>query len=587
MYEILDRVNSPEDVKKLDITELKGLAQDIRDAMMNRLSKHGGHFGPNFGIVETTIAMHYVFDSPKDKFVFDVSHQCYPHKILTGRKLAYTDDAHFGDVSGYTNPEESAHDFFNVGHTSTSVSLAAGLAKGRDLTGGKENIIAVIGDGSLSGGEALEGIDFAGEMDTNFIIVVNDNDMSIAENHGGMYKNLKALREGNGKTETNLFTAMGLDYVFVADGNDIEQLIEAFKGVKDSTKPVVVHIVTKKGKGYSIAENNKEHWHWSMPFDPETGKSTVNWGGGENYGSLTADYLTKKMDKDKSVCAITAATPMVFGFDEKLREKYKNQFFDVGIAEETAVALASGIAKNGGKPVFGVNSTFMQRTYDQIMQDVCLNSSAVTFLVFSASVYGMSDVTHIGIYDIPMISNIPGLVYLAPTCAEEYIAMLDWAVEQDSYPVAIRVPGNGVVHTDREIPADYSELNKAELVKQGEGAAIIAVGGFYQIGEKAVEILSQQGINAALINPRFVTGLDTPMLDTLKENCKVVITLEDGSLDGGFGQKVAAYFGSSDVNVRCYGMCKEFYDRYNANELLDNLGITPEKIAADIAAMLK
>ncbi|SEK20836.1 1-deoxy-D-xylulose-5-phosphate synthase [Ruminococcus albus] len=587
MYEILDRVNSPEDVKKLDINELKGLAQDIRDAMMNRLSKRGGHFGPNFGIVETTIAMHYVFDSPKDKIVFDVSHQCYPHKILTGRKLGYISDEHFGDVSGYTNPEESAHDFFNIGHTSTSVSLAAGLAKGRDLTGGKENIIAVIGDGSLSGGEALEGIDFAGEMDSNFIIVVNDNDMSIAENHGGMYKNLKALRDGNGKAETNLFTAMGLDYVFVADGNDIEQLIEAFKGVKDSTKPVVVHIVTKKGKGYPIAENNKENWHWSMPFDPETGKSTVNWGNGENYGSLTADYLTKKMDKDKSVCAITAATPMVFGFDEKLREKYKNQFFDVGIAEETATALASGIARNGGKPVFGVNSTFMQRTYDQIMQDVCLNSSPVTFLVFSASVYGMSDVTHIGIYDIPMISNIPGLVYLAPTCAEEYIAMLDWFLEQNTYPVAIRVPGNGVVHTDREIPTDYSELNKSEMVKQGEKAAVIAVGGFYQIGEKTVEILAEQGINAALINPRFVTGLDIPMLDTLKEKCKVVITLEDGSLDGGFGQKIAAYFGGSDVNVRCYGLGKEFYDRYNASELLDNLGITPEKIASDIIGMLK
>lgn len=587
MYEILDRVNSPEDVKKLDINEMKGLAHDIRDAMMNRLSKRGGHFGPNFGFVEATIALHYVFNSPKDKIVFDVSHQCYPHKILTGRKLAYTSDEHFGDVSGYTNPEESAHDFFNVGHTSTSVSLAAGLAKGRDLTGGKENIIAVIGDGSLSGGEALEGIDFAGEMDSNFIIVVNDNDMSIAENHGGMYKNLKALRDGNGKAETNLFTAMGLDYVFVADGNDIEQLIEAFKGVKDSTKPVVVHIVTKKGKGYAIAENNKENWHWSMPFDPETGKATVNWGSGENYGSLTADYLTKKMDKDKSVCAITAATPMVFGFDEKLREKYKNQFFDVGIAEETATALASGIAKNGGKPVFGVNSTFMQRTYDQIMQDVCLNSSAVTFLVFSASVYGMSDVTHIGIYDIPMISNIPGLVYLAPTCAEEYLAMLDWAVEQDTYPVAIRVPGNGVVHTDREIPADYSELNKSELVKQGEKAAVIAVGSFYQIGEKAVELLAQHGVDAALVNPRFVTALDTPMLDTLKEKCSVVITLEDGSLDGGFGQKVAAYFGGSDVNVKCYGLGKEFYDRYNANELLDKLGITPEKIATDVIDMLK
>ena len=587
MYDILERINSPADVKKLDITELKILAGDIRDAMMNRLTQKGGHFGPNFGIVEATIALHYVFYSPKDKFVFDVSHQCYPHKILTGRKQGYTDNAHFGDISGYTNPEESEHDFFNIGHTSTSVSLAAGLAKGRDLTGGSENIIAVIGDGSLSGGEALEGIDFAGEMNTNFIIVVNDNDMSIAENHGGMYKNLKALREGGGKADTNIFTAMGLDYVFVADGNDIGQLIEAFTSVKDSRKPVAVHIVTQKGKGYALAETEKENWHWTMPFDPETGKATVTWGSGESYGAITADYLMKKMDNDRSVCAITAATPMVLGFDEQKRRKYSSQFIDVGIAEETATALASGIARNGGKPVFGVNSTFMQRTYDQIMQDVCLNSSPVTFLVFSASVYGMSDVTHIGIYDIPMISNIPGLVYLAPTCAEEYLAMLDWAVEQDRYPVAIRVPGNGVVHSDREIPSDYSELNKSELVKQGDGAAVIAVGSFYQIGEKAVDILAQQGINAALINPRFVTGLDMPLLDTLKESCKVVVTLEDGSLDGGFGQKVAAYLGGSGVKVKCVGLGKEFYDRYSAHELLDELGITPEKIAADITAMLK
>ena len=419
MYEILDKINSPQDLKSLSIGEMKALAQDIRDALMNRLSKHGGHFGPNFGMVEATIAMHYVFNSPVDKIVFDVSHQCYPHKMVTGRKLAYMDEAHFDDVSGYTNPEESEHDFFNVGHTSTSVSLAAGLAKARDLTGGSENIIAVIGDGSLSGGEALEGLDLAGEMNSNFIIVINDNDMSIAENHGGMYKNLKALRDGSGKADTNLFTAMGLDYVFVADGNDLEQLIAAFRKVKDSQKPVAVHIVTLKGKGYKIAEENKENWHYAIPFDVKTGETKFT-GGGESYNSLTCDYLMEKMKKDKSVCAVTSATPTIMGFTADKREQFKEQFIDVGIAEETAVALASGMAKNGGKPVYGVYSTFMQRTYDQILQDVCINSNPVTFLVFSASIWGMSDVTHLGIYDIPMISNIPGLVYLAPTCAEEY-----------------------------------------------------------------------------------------------------------------------------------------------------------------------
>lgn len=585
MYEILDKINSPQDLKSLSIDEMKALAQDIRDALMNRLSKHGGHFGPNFGMVEATIAMHYVFNSPVDKIVFDVSHQCYPHKMLTGRKLAYMDEAHFDDVSGYTNPEESEHDFFNVGHTSTSVSLAAGLAKARDLTGGSENIIAVIGDGSLSGGEALEGLDLAGEMNSNFIIVINDNDISIAENHGGMYKNLKALRDGSGKADTNLFTAMGLDYVFVADGNDLEQLIAAFRKVKDSQKPVAVHIVTLKGKGYKIAEENKENWHYAIPFDVKTGKTKFS-GGGESYNSLTCDYLMEKMKKDKSLCAVTSATPTIMGFTADKREQFKEQFIDVGIAEETAVALASGIAKNGGKPVYGVYSTFMQRTYDQIFQDVCINSNPVTFLVFSASIWGMSDVTHLGIYDIPMISNIPGLVYLAPTCAEEYLAMTEWAVEQTEYPVVIRVPSNGVVHSDRIFPADYSELNRYEVTKKGRDIAVIALGDFYQTGEQAVNVLAEKNINATLINPRYITGLDTELLESLKADHKAVITLEDGVVDGGFGQKIAAYYSDSDMKVKCLGLEKKFYDRYNASEVLEELGIVPGKIADAAAKML-
>lgn len=585
MYEILDKINSPQDLKSLSIGEMKALAQDIRDALMNRLSKHGGHFGPNFGMVEATIAMHYVFNSPVDKIVFDVSHQCYPHKMLTGRKLAYMDEAHFDDVSGYTNPEECEHDFFNVGHTSTSVSLAAGLAKARDLTGGSENIIAVIGDGSLSGGEALEGLDLAGEMNSNFIIVINDNDMSIAENHGGMYKNLKALRDGSGKADTNLFTAMGLDYVFVADGNDLEQLIAAFRKVKDSQKPVAVHIVTLKGKGYKIAEENKENWHYTIPFDVKTGETKFS-GGGESYNSLTCDYLMEKMKKDKSVCAVTSATPTIMGFTADKREQFKEQFIDVGIAEETAVALASGIAKNGGKPVYGVYSTFMQRTYDQILQDVCINSNPVTFLVFSASIWGMSDVTHLGIYDIPMISNIPGLVYLAPTCAEEYLAMTEWAVEQTEYPVAIRVPSNGVVHSDRSFPADYSELNRYEVTKKGRDIAVIALGDFYQTGEQAVNVLAEKNINATLINPRYITGLDTELLESLKADHKAVITLEDGVVDGGFGQKIAAYYSDSDMKVKCLGLEKKFYDRYNASEVLEELGIVPGKIADAAVKML-
>lgn len=577
----LEKINSPADVKKLSVDEMTALAGEMRKALLFRLSKHGGHFGPNFGMVEATIAMHYVFESPKDKIVFDVSHQSYPHKMLTGRKDSYLDADKFDDISGYTNPEESKHDLFNVGHTSTSVSLASGLAKARDLKSEEGNVIAVIGDGSLSGGEALEGIDFAGEMDTNFIIVVNDNDMSIAENHGGMYRNLKLLRDTDGKAECNLFKAMGLDYVFVKDGNDITSLIKAFESVKDSKKPVVVHIVTQKGKGYAPAEKDKETWHWHMPFDPETGKSLFNFEG-EDYGSVTCNYLLEKMAADKSVCAITSATPTVFGFTPDVRKKAGKQFIDVGIAEEHATALASGIAKNGGKPFYGVYSSFIQRAYDQLSQDVCINKSPVTIAVFAASVYGMSDVTHLGIYDIPMISNIPELVYLAPVTKEEYLAMLDWSLEQNEYPVAIRVPAN-LVSDGKPFTKDLSKLNKYEMTQKGSQVAVIALGSFYGLGVEAAKLIEEKtGVKATVINPYYITGVDKEMLESLKADHKTVITLEDGVLEGGFGEKIARFYGDSDVKTLCFGLEKKFYDRYDPAEVLKENHLTPEQIAEDV-----
>lgn len=581
----LEKINSPADVKKLSVDEMTALAGEMRKALLFRLSKHGGHFGPNFGMVEATIAMHYVFESPKDKIVFDVSHQSYPHKMLTGRKDSYLDADKFDDISGYTNPEESEHDFFNVGHTSTSVSLASGLAKARDLKGEEGNVIAVIGDGSLSGGEALEGIDFAGEMDTNFIIVVNDNDMSIAENHGGMYRNLKLLRDTDGKAECNLFKAMGLDYVFVKDGNDITSLIKAFESVKDSKKPVVVHIVTQKGKGYAPAEKDKETWHWHMPFDPETGKSLFNFEG-EDYGSVTCNYLLEKMAADKSVCAITSATPTVFGFTPDVRKKAGKQFIDVGIAEEHATALASGIAKNGGKPFYGVYSSFIQRAYDQLSQDVCINKSPVTIAVFAASVYGMNDVTHLGIYDIPMISNIPELVYLAPVTKEEYLAMLDWSLDQNEHPVAIRVPAN-FVSDGKPFTKDLSKLNKYEMTQKGSQVAVIALGSFYGLGVEAAKLIEEKtGVKATVINPYYITGVDNEMLESLKADHKIVITLEDGVLDGGFGEKIARFYGDSDVKTLCFGLEKKFYDRYDPAEVLKENHLTPEQIAEDVIKTL-
>ena len=582
----LEKINEPKDINKLSNDELKVLASEIRDALMNRLSKHGGHFGPNFGMVETIIALHYVFNSPVDKIVYDVSHQSYPHKMLTGRKDAYLYEEHFEDVSGYTNPEESEHDFFNVGHTSTSISLASGLVKARDLKGNKENIIAVIGDGSLSGGEALEGLDFASELQSNFIIIVNDNDMSIAENHGGLYKNLKELRESKGTCACNLFKAMNLDYIYVEDGNNLETLIHTFYDIKDINHPIVVHINTQKGKGYQIAEENKENWHWCMPFDIETGKPKVTFEG-ENYGDLTADYLLYKMKKDSKVVALVAGVPTNIGFTKDKREQAGKQFVDVGIAEEHAIAMASGIAKNGGKPVFATHSSFMQRTYDQLSQDLCVNNNPATILVNTASVYGMNDVTHLGLYDIAMMSNIPNLVYLAPTSKEEYFAMLDWSIEQDKYPVAIRIPCNGVISDNREVQKDYSNLNKYKIERQGNKVAVIALGDFYQLGEQITNKIKEKlKFEPTLINPRYITGLDNKLLEELKKEHELVITLEDGILEGGFGEKIASFYGTTNMKVKNYGIRKSFPDRYIVDELLKENGITVEQIIADIKEII-
>lgn len=576
----IEKINGPEDVKKLNIEEMTALAEEMRHALLKRASIHGGHFGPNFGMVEAIIALHYVFESPKDKMVFDVSHQTYPHKMLTGRKDAYLYEEHYDDVTGYSCPQESEHDHFTIGHTSTSISLACGLAKARDLRGESANVIAIIGDGSLSGGEALEGMDFAAELDSNMIIVVNDNDMSIAENHGGLYSNLKLLRETNGQAECNLFKAMGLDYVYVDHGNDLRELIGAFKQVKDSKKPVVVHINTLKGKGYKPAEEHKEEWHWHLPFDIETGKS--HFPEVEDYSSVTCEYLIEKMKKDPTVVAITSGTPTILGFTQEKRKQAGRQFVDVGIAEETAVALASGIAKGGGKPVYGVYSSFIQRTYDQISQDLCIDGNPATIVVYTGSVFGMTDVTHLGLQDIPMLSNIPGLVYLAPTTKEEYLSMLDWSVEQKEMPVAIKLPGGDMISDGREVKKDWSQLNTYEVTEKGSKIALIGLGTFYSLALQTAEMLEKKGIHVTVINPYYITGLDKGLLEKLKADHDTVVTLEDGILNGGFGEKIARFYGSSDMKVYNYGLKKEFLDRYDVNEVLKENHLTAEQIVNDV-----
>lgn len=581
MYEILQTINSPADVKKLNAEQLQILAGDIREALFNRLTKFGGHFGPNFGIVETTIAMHYVFNSPIDKFVFDVSHQSYPHKMLTGRQNGYINDECFREDSGYTNPDESEHDLFNVGHTSTSISLATGLAKARDLKGQKHNVVALIGDGSLTGGEALEALDFAGsELNSNLIIIVNDNQQCIAEGHCGIYHHLAELRKTKGNSANNFFKSLGLDYVYEENGNDIQAMIQALKKVKDADHPIVLHINTQKGKGYELAEKNRENWHWCMPFDRATGKWNITFPA-ETYTGLTAQYIMNKAKKDKDFVVITPAMPMTGGLTAELRQELGAQYVDVGIAEEHAVAMSSGIAKAGGKPLLVTNSTFIQRTYDQISQDVCINKNPVTILLNYTSFDGLTDVTHLGIFTIAAFANIPNLVILAPTSKEEYLNMLDWSIEQTEYPVMILIPGNAV--TSRAADTDFSNINTFKVEQPGEKVAILALGDFYQRGEDlATKIEIEFGFKPTLINPRFASDVDKNLLLDLQRNHQLVITLEDGILDGGFGQKVAAFYGMTDMKIKNYGLHKVFYDRYNPQELLYELGMTTEQIIADL-----
>ena len=582
---LLEHIQSPADVKKLSLAEMNTLAEDIRTLLIEKLSRHGGHCGPNLGMVEATIALHYVFDSPRDKIVFDVSHQSYPHKMLTGRVAAFLSESHYDDVSGYSEPSESEHDFFIIGHTSTSVSLAGGLAKGRDLRGETGNVIAVIGDGSLSGGEALEGLDWAAELNSNFIIVVNDNQMSIAENHGGLYENLAELRRSHGSCENNLFRAMGLDYVYVDKGNDLSSLIEAFRKVKDTNHPVVVHINTLKGKGYAPAEEDKETWHWTMPFEISTGALKQK-NIGEDYNSLTAAHLLQRMKDDKTVCAITAGTPGIWGWTPARRQEAGKQFVDVGIAEEHAVALASGMAKAGGKPVFGVCSSFLQRAYDQVSQDLCINDNPATLLVLWGSLTSMTDVTHLCHFDIPLLSGIPNLVFLAPTNREEYLAMLDWSLAYDRHPVAIRVPVGEPRSATRPVPTDFSELNKSELVSRGKDVAILGLGNFFALGEQVSRALKDRGIEATLINPRFISGLDESLLDSLVSDHRLVVTLEDGALEGGYGEKVARHFGTTSVKTLCFGARKEFVDRYAPADFFAANHLTVPQIVEDILQSL-
>ena len=592
----IEKIKSPADLKGLDIEALNVVADETRRAVLNRVSKHGGHVGPNLGFVEATVALHYVFDAPVDKFVFDVSHQCYPHKVLTGRAAGFLGDVDdMNAISGYSSPSECPeYDNFEVGHTSTSVSLATGLQKARDVKGTHENIIAVIGDGSLSGGEAFEGLDEASELGTGIIIVVNDNEMSIAENHGGIYKNLRALRESNGTCEHNWFKAWGFEYTYLEEGNDIAKLIDVFRSVKDTDRPTVVHIHTEKGHGYAPAVQNKEAWHWGLPFNLDDGSRPVRNADGtmphvvpaEDYAVLFSDWMLREMKLDPTLIAVTAGTPTAGGFTAAKRKEAGSQHIDMGIAEEQAVAMISGMAKGGLHPVWTVYSTFIQRTYDQIAQDLCINANPAVINVVGGGVRSMNDITHICLFDIPMLCSIPGLVYLAPTNCEEYFAMLRWAIKQEKTPVALRVPTGEVVHTTEQVDAEYACEPQYKVMRRGSKVAVVAAGSFYQKGESVVGLLAEKGIDATLINPRYLNDVDAATLDALKPDHQLVVTLEDGCKDGGFGERIAAYYGTSDMKVLVCGVKKGLYDRFDVEQLLSDNRLLDAQIVEDALAAL-
>lgn len=583
----IEKIKSPADLKGLNIEALKVVANETRQAVLNRVSKHGGHIGPNLGFVEATVALHYVFNAPKDKFVFDVSHQCYPHKVLTGRAAGFLGDINdMNAISGYSSPTECPeYDNFEVGHTSTSISLATGLQKARDIKGTDENIIAIIGDGSLSGGEAFEGLDEASELGTGIIIVVNDNEMSIAENHGGIYKNLRALRESHGTCEHNWFKAWGFDYKYLEEGNDVEKLIEVFNSVKDTKRPTIVHIHTEKGHGFAPAVTNKEAWHYGAPFNIADGSRTVQ-PTTEQYEQLFADWMLREMKNDPTLIAVTAGTPSAAGFGPEKRKEAGKQHIDMGIAEEQAVGMISGMAKGGLHPVWTVYSTFIQRTYDQIAQDLCINSNPAVINVVGGGTASMNDITHICLFDIPMLCSIPNLIYLAPTNCEEYFAMLRWAIQQDSKPIALRMPSNGVHHTQEPVDAEYDFTPKYKVMHHGCKVAIIAAGSFYQKGENVVRLLADKDIDATLVNPRYLQAVDADALEALKANHQLVVTLEDGCKDGGFGERIAAYYATSDMKVLVGGVKKDLYDRYDLHQLLADNRLLDEQIVEDVMQLL-
>ena len=577
----LTNIQIPSDLRDCSIAELEVIAQHIRNLIIHRTSHIGGHIGSSLGATDIIVALHHVFGTDNAQFVFDISHQSYAHKILTGRHQGFIDENQFHTVSGYSNPDESTHDPFHLGHASTSLSLTAGLMIGRDLQHKTQPIVTMIGDGALSGGEAYEALNHLATMSSQCLIIINDNEQSIAENHGGLYSHLQQLRDTHGESPNNLFKALGFSYRYVDDGNSLESLIHALKNCKDETTPTVLHIHTTKGHGYDKAIANPEGFHNPSGFDIDTGETKKRYTN--SYESIVAKQLIETLDQNKAACIVTAATPGGFCLTKDIREKLGAQYIDVGIAEEHATTLLAGIAHNGGTPILPIYSTFLQRAYDQIINDLCINNSNALILVYRASIYGNKDMTHLGFNDITMLGNMPNLMYLAPTTVEELESSIRYGLEHHNHPIAIRIPVGVPINDTAQSDTIDKPVTSYAVTQSGNTIAIIGIGNFYH---KAVElshaIRETTHISPTIIKPLCISSLDTDTLNELTKDHHIVITLEDGELEGGYGQKIASYYGKTSMKVLNYGISKQFYDRYKPEDVLQQNHLDFEHILDDI-----
>lgn len=632
---ILSSIHTPADVHALSAQQLRDLCLEIRATLLDYGKQHGGHIGSNLGVVELTVALHRVFDSPRDRFIFDVSHQSYVHKMLTGRAEAYLDQSRFDEVTGFTNPLESEHDSFVLGHTGTSISLACGLAKTRDMQRGAAgestigNVIAIIGDGSLSSAIAFEGLNNAAEQGGNLIIIVNDNEMSIAEDFGGMYGQLAKLRTSNGMAELNLFKAFGLDYRYVEQGNDVDALVEVLNEVKDIDHPIVVHIHTTKGLGFNDeteADNGSDGCNQTNP-QPHAGQCEANhWQDPEAslgkpldarkyYGEMAMASLERRFDNEPGLVVISPATPGSNGITRDFRERAGAHYVDTGITEEHAAAFAAGIARAGGRPVLATSATFFQRTFDQLQQELALNHVPATLLIFGAGISG-ADNTHSGTFDMTMFANVPDVTCLAPASGEQMLDMLAWATGPSEHGVvAIRMPGEQILALERAADMAFDPLQRAEehdpavniagacpfaryqIVQPGRDVAILGLGNTMPLAAEITSALAENDeehavITATLVDALQYSTMDAELLAMLADGHRLVVTLEDGQLEGGWGEKVTAFYANSSntkashVRVLNFGAAKEFTDRVPLGELNERYGLTSETIVSRIRGIL-